>query len=64
MYSHDEQSRRLNWGVGVLLLVMTLLLYGMLWLHFDLSLLQISLIVGTALLTQYAGTRLYQPCAS
>ncbi|MGZ8384311.1 MAG: RnfABCDGE type electron transport complex subunit D, partial [Nitrospira sp.] len=31
-----------------------------LWLHFDVSLLQTSLTIGAALLTQYAGTRLYQ----
>lgn len=36
-----------------------LLLYGLMWLHFDVSLLQIIVILGTALLTQYAGTRFY-----
>src|SRR5512147_1329492 len=35
----------------------TLLLYGMLWLHFDVSTWQIAITFGTALLTQYAGTR-------
>jgi enediyne biosynthesis protein E5 len=35
----------------------TLLLYGLLWLHFDVSVLQIAVTLGTALLTQYAGTR-------
>ena len=38
----------------------TLLLYGFLWLHFDVSVLQIALTLGTALLTQYAGTRLFK----
>ena len=37
----------------------TLLLYGLLWLHFDLSLWQIASTLGTALLTQYAATRFY-----
>jgi Na+-transporting NADH:ubiquinone oxidoreductase subunit NqrB len=36
----------------------TLLAYGLLWLDFDISLLQITLTFCTALLTQYAGTRL------
>ena len=38
----------------------TLLAYGLLWLHFDVSIFQIALTFGTALLTQYAGTRLYK----
>lgn len=37
----------------------TLLLYGLGWLHFDISAVQIALTIGTALLTQYAGTRFY-----
>jgi enediyne biosynthesis protein E5 len=37
----------------------TLLLYGLLWLHFDVSPAQIIVTIGTALLTQYAGTRFY-----
>jgi len=36
----------------------TLLLYGLFFLHFDVSLWQIGVTIGTALLTQYAGTRL------
>ena len=36
-----------------------LLLYGLLWLHFDVSILQITITLGTALLTQYVGTRFY-----
>src|SRR6476661_10796994 len=38
----------------------TLLTYGLLWLHFDVSIFQIALTFGTALLTQYAGTRLHK----
>ncbi|MGQ0810002.1 MAG: RnfABCDGE type electron transport complex subunit D [Nitrospiraceae bacterium] len=37
----------------------TLLLYGLLWLRFDVTVLQIVVTLGTALLTQYVGTRLY-----
>ncbi len=36
----------------------TLLLYGLCWLHFDLSIWQIAVTIGTALLTQYVGTTL------
>lgn len=38
----------------------TLLPYGLLFLHFDVSLLQIGVTIGTALLTQYAGTRYFK----
>jgi enediyne biosynthesis protein E5 len=38
----------------------TLLCYGLLWLHFDVPIVQIALTVGAALLTQYAGTTLYK----
>ena len=38
----------------------TLLAYGLVWLHFDVSIFQIALTFGTALLIQYAGTRLYK----
>ena len=38
----------------------TLLLYGLFWIHFDVSVPQIAFTFGTALLTQYAGTRLYK----
>jgi Na+-transporting NADH:ubiquinone oxidoreductase subunit NqrB len=37
----------------------TLLLYGMVWLHFDVPPWQITITLGTALVTQYAGTRLF-----
>ncbi|MGA6828303.1 RnfABCDGE type electron transport complex subunit D [Nitrospira sp. NS4] len=37
----------------------TLLLYGLLSLHFDVSVLQLAITIGTALLTQYAGTRFH-----
>jgi hypothetical protein len=36
-----------------------LLLYGLVWLHFDVTSMQILITLGTALLTQYAGTRFY-----
>jgi Na+-transporting NADH:ubiquinone oxidoreductase subunit NqrB len=36
-----------------------LLLYGLLWLRFDVSLIQIAITIGAALLTQYAGTRYF-----
>ena len=36
----------------------TLLTYGLFWLHFDVSIWQIAVTIGAALLTQYAGTRL------
>ncbi len=35
----------------------TLLTYGLFWLHFELSMWQIAITIGTALVTQYAGTR-------
>ncbi len=38
----------------------TLLLYGLAWLHFDVSVTQIAVTIGTALLTQYAGTRYFK----
>jgi len=37
----------------------TLLLYGLIWLRFDISVIQIAVTLGAALLTQYAGTRFY-----
>jgi hypothetical protein len=37
----------------------TLLLYGIIWLHFTVSPGQIAVTIGAALLTQYAGTRIY-----
>ena len=37
-----------------------LLLYGLFWIHFDVSVPQIALTFCTALLTQYAGTRVYK----
>jgi hypothetical protein len=41
----------------------TLLIYGLFRLHFDLSFWQIAVTIGTALLTQYAGTRYAKlPC--
>jgi enediyne biosynthesis protein E5 len=37
----------------------TLLLYGLFWLHFDVSPWQIAITISTALLTQYTGTRYF-----
>ena len=37
----------------------TLLLYGLIWLRFDIPATQIAVTIGAALLTQYAGTRFY-----
>ncbi len=37
----------------------TLLLYGLLWLHFDVSVWQIAITLSIALLTQYASTRYF-----
>lgn len=37
----------------------TLLLYGLIWLRFDVSLIQIAITIGATLLTQYAGTRYF-----
>lgn len=38
----------------------TLLLYGLLWLHFDVSVMQIVVTIVTAMLTQYGTTRFYK----
>ncbi len=38
----------------------TLLLYGLVWLDFDVSMLQIAITLGAALLTQYAGTHYFK----
>lgn len=37
----------------------TLLLYGLIWLRFEVSVTQIAITISAALLTQYAGTRAY-----
>lgn len=37
----------------------TLLLYGLGWLHFDVSVTQTAVTIGTALLTQYVATRYF-----
>ena len=37
----------------------TLLLYGLFWLHFDISIWQVAITLGVAQLTQYAGTRYF-----
>jgi len=38
----------------------TLLFYGLFVLHFDVSIWQVAVTIGTALMTQYAGTRYFQ----
>jgi len=39
----------------------TLLLYDLFWLHFDVSVWQIAIMLAFAQLTQYAGTRYFSP---
>jgi Na+-transporting NADH:ubiquinone oxidoreductase subunit NqrB len=53
------QLTSLDPRVYQILSLSTLLLYGLIWLHFDVSIWQIAVTLGTALLTQYAGTRFY-----
>ncbi|WP_455387869.1 RnfABCDGE type electron transport complex subunit D [Petrachloros mirabilis] len=55
-----QASQRLDPRLYQIASLSTLLLYGVLWLHFDISRWQIAVTLGTALLTQYAGTRLYK----
>ena len=57
-----QQNNRAGWRDPRLYQIASLsilLLYGLLWLHFDVSILQITITLGVALLTQYAGTRFY-----
>ncbi|MDZ4733175.1 MAG: RnfABCDGE type electron transport complex subunit D [Nitrospirota bacterium] len=54
----NQPVRRLDPRLYQIASLSTLLLYGLVWLHFDVSVLQIIITLGTALLTQYAGTRL------
>ncbi|MGZ8423130.1 MAG: RnfABCDGE type electron transport complex subunit D [Nitrospira sp.] len=56
----DKPARPLDPRLYQIATLSTLLLYGLMWLNFDVSLLQASLTIGAALLTQYAGTRLSQ----
>ncbi len=50
-YLHDPRSYQIA-------SLSTLLMYALCWLHFDLSIWQIAVTIGTALLTQYVGTAL------
>jgi len=56
----NQASQRLDPRLYQIASLSTLLLYGVLWLHFDISRWQIAVTLGTALLTQYAGTRIYK----
>ncbi len=58
-----QSSSSINWRDPRLYQIAslsTLLLYGLLFLHFGLSPWQIALTIGTALLTQYAGTHFFK----
>ncbi|TKS61581.1 MAG: hypothetical protein EWM72_00329 [Nitrospira sp.] len=56
----DQIFRRFDPRLYQIASLSTLLLYGLVWLHFDVSLWQIVITLGTALLTQYAATCLYK----
>jgi Na+-transporting NADH:ubiquinone oxidoreductase subunit NqrB len=55
----SKPSSRLDPRLYQIASLSTLLLYGLIWLDFDVSLSQIVITIGTALLTQYACTRFY-----
>lgn len=53
-------AKKINWRDPRLYQIVslsTLLLYGLIWLHFDIPILQMAVTLGTALLAQYVGTR-------
>ena len=54
----DASAHRPDPRVYQIASLSTLLLYGLCWLHFDLSIWQIAVTIGTALFTQYVGTTL------
>jgi len=57
-----QSAKKINWRDPRLYQIAslsTLLLYGLLFLHFDVSAWQIAITLGTALLTQYAGTKFH-----
>jgi Na+-transporting NADH:ubiquinone oxidoreductase subunit NqrB len=57
-----QSAHKINWRDPRLYQIaslFTLLLYGLLFLHFDVSLSQIAVTIGAAQLTQYAGTRYF-----
>ena len=55
----DQAARQFDPRLYQIASLSVLLLYGLLWLHFDVMVLQIAITLGTALLTQFAGTRFY-----
>jgi enediyne biosynthesis protein E5 len=55
----NQASKRLDPRLYQIASLSTLLLYGLIWLQFDVSVWQIIVTLGAALLTQYAATRLY-----
>jgi Na+-transporting NADH:ubiquinone oxidoreductase subunit NqrB len=55
----DQAARQFDPRLYQIASLSALLLYGLLWLHFDVMVLQIAITLGTALLTQFAGTRFY-----
>jgi Na+-transporting NADH:ubiquinone oxidoreductase subunit NqrB len=59
----DQQNKPAFWRdprLYQIISLTTLLLYGLFWLHFDISTWQIILTLSTALFTQYAGTRFFK----
>ena len=57
-----QPAHKINWRdprLYQILSLSALLLYGLLWLHFDVSTWQILVTLATAQLTQYAGTRYF-----
>jgi hypothetical protein len=59
-YQSTKPSSRRDPRLYQIASLFTLLLYGLLFLHFDVSPWQVALTLGTALLTQYAGTRYFK----
>ncbi len=55
----DQAGSRLDPRLYQIASLSALLLFGLLWLNFEVSGWQIAVTMGTALLTQYAGARLY-----
>jgi len=55
----NQASKRLDPRLYQIASLSTLLIYGLFWLHFDVSVWQIVVTLATALLTQYAATQFY-----
>ena len=55
----NQVSKRLDPRLYQIASLSTLLLYGLVWLHFDVSVWQIVVTLATTLFTQYVATRLY-----